>query len=135
MHKDRRLEYCLKFRGWRDDIEWTRIIFSNECYVQSDSTKGTIWITWRPGDEWDEDCVVAADSQPKVRIMVWGCVMRDCKGPLVVLNYPGGKGGGMTAERYQDQVATVPETQWSLAAALITFNFRFSNLSSVLFTL
>jgi hypothetical protein len=103
--------------------------------VQLDSTKGMIWITQWPGKEWDEDCVVATDSQPKVCIMVWGCVMQDCKGPLVVLNYPGGKDGGMTAECYQDQVGSVPETQWSLAAALITFDFRFSNLSSVLFTL
>jgi len=30
--------------------------------------------------------------------------MKGSKGPLVVLEYPGGKGGGMNAERYQEQV-------------------------------
>ncbi|KAL4242282.1 Ribonuclease H superfamily protein [Abortiporus biennis] len=30
--------------------------------------------------------------------------MKDKKGPLVVLEYPGGKGGGMTSKRYQEQV-------------------------------
>jgi len=30
--------------------------------------------------------------------------MKGQKGPLVVLEYPGGRGGGMTAKRYQDQV-------------------------------
>ena len=36
--------------------------------------------------------------------MVWGCIMKGSKGPLVVLDYPGGRGGGMTADRYQEQV-------------------------------
>ena len=26
------------------------------------------------------------------------------KGPLIVLEYPGGQGGGMTAARYQEQI-------------------------------
>jgi hypothetical protein len=30
--------------------------------------------------------------------------MEGVKGPLVIVEYPGGRGGGMTAERYQDQV-------------------------------
>lgn len=30
--------------------------------------------------------------------------MRGKKGPLVVLEYPGGKGGGMNAKRYKEQV-------------------------------
>jgi len=30
--------------------------------------------------------------------------MKGSKGPLVVLEYPGGRGGGMDAERYQEQV-------------------------------
>jgi len=32
----------------------------------------------------------------------------DRKGPLVVLEYPGGKGGGMTSIRYQQQVLAGP---------------------------
>jgi transposase len=36
--------------------------------------------------------------------MVWGCIMKGSKGPLVVLEYLGGKGGGMNAKRYQEQV-------------------------------
>jgi hypothetical protein len=30
--------------------------------------------------------------------------MEGSKGPMVILDYPGGWGGGMTADRYQDQV-------------------------------
>lgn len=29
--------------------------------------------------------------------------MRRVRGPLLVLEYPGGKGGGMNGQRYQDQ--------------------------------
>ena len=36
-------------------------------------------------------------------VMVWGCVMKGRKRPLVVLEYPGGKGGGMNTARYQEQ--------------------------------
>ncbi|KAF5353056.1 hypothetical protein D9758_008811 [Tetrapyrgos nigripes] len=36
--------------------------------------------------------------------MVWGCIMKGKKGLLVVLEYPGGKGGGMNAKRYIEQV-------------------------------
>jgi transposase len=36
--------------------------------------------------------------------MVWGCIMHGAKGPLVVLEYPGGKGGGMDSNRYREQV-------------------------------
>lgn len=36
--------------------------------------------------------------------MVWGCIMHGQKGPLIILDYPGGRGGGMSAVRYRDQV-------------------------------
>jgi hypothetical protein len=36
--------------------------------------------------------------------MVWGCIMDGQRGPLVVLEYPGGRGRGMNSKRYQEQV-------------------------------
>ena len=36
--------------------------------------------------------------------MIWGCIMYRRKGPLVVLEYPEGKGGGMNIKRYCEQV-------------------------------
>jgi hypothetical protein len=32
--------------------------------------------------------------------------MRGQKGPLIVLEYPGGRGGGMNSKWYQEQVAS-----------------------------
>ena len=40
--------------------------------------------------------------------MVWGCIMEGRKGPLVILKYSGGKGGGITAAQYQNQVLDGP---------------------------
>ena len=57
-------------------------------------------MTWRPDEEFDEDCLVPTFKQSLVCVMVWGCIMEGRKGPLVVLEYPGGKGGGMNTARY-----------------------------------
>jgi len=51
-----------------------------------------------------EECLVPAFKQSSVRVMIWGCIMKGRKGPLIVLEYPGGKGGGMNATRYKEQV-------------------------------
>ena len=40
--------------------------------------------------------------------MVWGYIIEGRKGPLVVLEYLGGHGGGMTAKQYQEQVLSGP---------------------------
>ncbi|KAH9954883.1 hypothetical protein BJV74DRAFT_750637, partial [Russula compacta] len=54
------------------------------------------------------DCVIPTFSQSPICLMVWGCFMEGRKGPLVMLEYPGGKGGGMTAAQYQTQVLDGP---------------------------
>ena len=51
------------------------------------------------------DCGVGLTfKQSSIWIMVWTCIMQGYKGPLVVLDYPGGRGRGMTADRYQTLV-------------------------------
>ncbi|KIJ95279.1 hypothetical protein K443DRAFT_109012, partial [Laccaria amethystina LaAM-08-1] len=51
-----------------------------------------------------ENCVILKMKQLNIKAMVWAAVMLGRKGPLVVLEYPGGKGGGMNAEQYISQV-------------------------------
>lgn len=79
-------------------------IFSDECYIFLDDKHGQIFVTRRPDEEFDENCIVPSFKQSPIRIMVWGCIIAGRKGPLLVLDYPGGRGGGMTAGRYQTQV-------------------------------
>jgi hypothetical protein len=84
--------------------EYGTVAFSDECYVYMDDRHGRVYVTRREDEAWDEDCIVPTFKQSSVRVMVWGCIIKGQKGPLVVLEYPGGKGGGMTAARYQEQV-------------------------------
>lgn len=84
--------------------DWSRIIWSDEAYILLDEKKGTTYITRRPDEVFNQDCVVPTFKQSGVRIMVWGCIMHNEKGPLVILEYPGGRGGGMNSKRYRKQV-------------------------------
>ena len=88
--------------------DWHCVIWSDESYIYISDKKGTVWVTRAANEVYNEDCVVLTFKQSSIRVMVWGCIMERQKGPLVVLEYPGGRGGGMTAKRYQDQVLDGP---------------------------
>jgi transposase len=98
--KRKRLAWARKYSGQ----DWDKVIWSDECYVYLGDTRGRVWVTRRPEEKWDEACLIPRFQQSSICVMVWGCIMRGKKGPLVVLEYPGGKGGGMTAKRYVEQV-------------------------------
>ncbi|CAK5272627.1 unnamed protein product [Mycena citricolor] len=103
MHKEDRLEWATANKG-RSMRAWEKIMWSDECYVHLNGTSGRVWVTRTSDEVYEESCLVPAFKQSPVRVMVWGCIAHGWKGPLVILKYPGGKGSGMTAERYQDQV-------------------------------
>ena len=64
-------------------------------------------------------------KQSPIRIMVWGCITEGMKGPLFALEYPGGKGGGMNAKRYREQVLEGGFYEWYMerceALGLVAF--------------
>lgn len=103
VHRAARLKWAKEYASW-SDFEWERIIWSDEAYVVAGDKAGQVYVTRRAGEEWDDDCVVEKFKQSSYRVMIWGCIMRGKKGPMVVLEYPGGKGGGMNARRYREQV-------------------------------
>lgn len=110
-HKRARMAWARRFLKYTA-LQWGKVIFSDECYVCLDDTHGRIFITRWPDEEFNEDCLVPTFKQSPVCVMVWGCVMKGEKGPLVVLDYPGGKGGGMNSKRYQTQVLNGVLRQW-----------------------
>ena len=61
-----------------------------------------MYVTRRTDEEYDKDCLVPTFKQSAVCVMVWGCIMKGQKGPLIVLEYLGGKGGGMNSACYQE---------------------------------
>jgi hypothetical protein len=100
--KRARLAWAHEMRNM-DEEGWMDVIWSDESYVHLDKTS-RIYVTCTADEEYNDDCVIPTFKQSNVRVMVWGCIAHGWKGPLVILEYPGGKGGGMTAERYREQV-------------------------------
>jgi hypothetical protein len=81
-----------------------RNIYSDECYIFVDYKKGHIYVMHRADEEYHEDCLAPAFPQSNIRIMIWSCIGLGIKGPIIVMEYQGGKGGGISAETYKNQV-------------------------------
>ncbi|KAF4613960.1 hypothetical protein D9613_007970 [Agrocybe pediades] len=102
-HKKARLSWAKICKHYKVQ-HWKKRIWSDECYIYLGDNRGRIFVTRRPGEEFFEECCAPKFPQSSVRVMIWACIMKGKKGPLVVLEYPGGKGGGMNSKRYQEQV-------------------------------
>jgi hypothetical protein len=63
-----------------------------------------MYITQCTDEEFINECLVLTFKKSSIYVMVWACIIDGKKGPLIVLDYPGGKGGGMNLARYQEQV-------------------------------
>ena|ERR1700689_2192478 len=101
--KEKRKAWEFRYKNW-EDANWEWVIWSDKCYVYIGDDRWTVYMIWSVDEEYDKGCVVPKFKQSFLRVMIWGCIMKNSKGPMVVLEYPGGKGGGMNAERYQEQV-------------------------------
>lgn len=102
-HRVQRLKWAKEHADWTE-FEWSRVIWSDEAYVVVGDQAGQVFVTRRADEVYDDECVVEKFKQSSFRVMIWGCIMMDRKGPMTVLEYPGGKSGGMTAQRYREQV-------------------------------
>lgn len=98
-----RLAWANQFSGWTL-ADWMHVVWSDESYVCLDGNVGNLYVTRSPEEEYDPACTIARPAQSNIRVMVWACIGYNFKGPLVVLEFPGGRGGGMTAARYCEQV-------------------------------
>ena len=98
-----RLIWAMSHKDW-GLAEWSNALFSDESYICVDGNIGNVWVTQRPHEEFERCCTIERPSQSPLRIMVWACIAYNLKGPLIILSYPGGRGGGMTAARYKEQV-------------------------------
>ena len=88
--------------------DWSRIIFTDECYVWVNDKCGRVFVTRQKDERSLDECLVPAFKQSNVRVMFWGGVAEGRKGPLIVMKYPGGKGGRMNSKCYQEQVLEGP---------------------------
>ena len=103
VQKVQRVGWARLYWTWRAK-EWARVIWSDEAYVHLSDNHGRIFVTHRADEERLDECLVPTFKQSSVHVMVWACIMDGRKGPLLVLDYPGGRGGGMNGARYVEQV-------------------------------
>ena len=82
------------------DADWRHVIWSDECYISAGDMVGNLYVSRTTDEELDPSCTFKTWKQSNVRCMVWACIMVDDIGPIVVLHYPGGRGGGMNTTRY-----------------------------------
>jgi Transposase len=101
--KRARLAWAREMRNMNEE-GWMDVIWSDESYVHLDDKNGRIYVTCTADKEFKDECLILTFKQSNIWLMVWGCIAHGWKGPLVILEYPGGKGGGMTAQQYQEQV-------------------------------
>ena len=101
--KKARLQWASDYQQVRDD-DWAQIIWSDECYIYLDNKNSHVYVTQCTDEVLLDECIVPTFKQSNIHVMIWACIMKDRRGPLIVLEYKGGKGGGMNSSRYQEQV-------------------------------
>lgn len=97
----------MKGKAWAEEqkgFNMSKIIWSDECYIYLDDRSGHVYVTHCADEEFNEDCLIPTFKQSAVWVMVWACIMKGKKGPLTLIEYPGGRNGGVNAALYQDQV-------------------------------
>ena len=82
--KERRLAWGERVRNWHRE-DWSDVIWMDECAFSVEDMCGTTWVTRRPGEQYEEDCLVPRFAR-QTTIMVWGAIYRNQKGPLIVWN-------------------------------------------------
>ena len=83
---------------------WDKVIWSNKSYIYLGDDCGKVYVTQHTNKELNENCLVPMFKQSSLPVMIWASIMKGRKGPLIVLEYLGGRGGGMNSARYKDQV-------------------------------
>lgn len=103
-HRQARLQWAQGHRNWRHR-EWRRVIFSDESRFCVSHADGRVRIWRRRGDRFADRNVVERDPWGGPSVMIWAGIGLNARlGPMCFLNVGQGRGHGVTAQRYIDQV-------------------------------
>lgn len=100
-HRRRRVAWALRHQRWRL-YQWQTVLFTDECKFNIDSSDRRQHVYRRSGERFADTCVIETDRCGRGSVMIWAGFTRDHKTQLVFLEY--GRGRGLTAQRYLDQV-------------------------------
>ena len=103
-HRQSRLQWALQRRNWRNQ-QWRNVVFSDESRYCISTEDGRTRVWRRRGERFNDDCMLERDPWGGPSIMVWGGIGLNSKlGPVIFQNLGPGRGNGVTAVRYIDQV-------------------------------
>jgi hypothetical protein len=80
---------CRKRLLWAKDhhglkmVDWERVIWTDEASVEIGKESQQCLIWHRPGERYQEECLVPTFKSGRQSLMVWGCISYGRRGPLV----------------------------------------------------
>ncbi len=103
-HRQARLQWATQHRHWRHQ-QWRSIVFSDESRYCVSNSDGRVRVWRRRGERYRDACVMERDPWGGQSIMVWGAIgLNQRIGPHLFQNVGAGRGNGITAQRYVDQI-------------------------------
>jgi transposase len=81
-HRTARQTWANEYRGWGDE-DWKHIIWTDESSVEIGKHSRRVWVWRRPGERYDEQCIVPTFKSGRESLMVWACFSHGRLGPLV----------------------------------------------------
>jgi transposase len=93
-NRQKRLKWCKERKNW--NIEWNYIIWSDESRYTLHQSDGRQRVWRLPKEKYDVDCLVPTFKHGGGGVMVWGCFVNNCLGPLVVID------GKINGKGYQE---------------------------------
>jgi transposase len=102
-HRRLRVAWALRHRRWRLN-QWRTALFTDECKFNVDSSDRRQNVYRRSGERFTDACVIENNRWGGPSVMVWAGFTHHHKTRLVFLEYGRGRGRGLTAQRYVDQV-------------------------------
>lgn len=103
-HRRERLQWATNHQNWRHQ-QWRTVIFSDESRYCISTADGRTRVWRRRGERYADNCMMETNVWGGPNIMVWGGIGLNHKlGPLVFQNLGPGRGNGVNAARYTDQV-------------------------------
>jgi len=99
--KTKRFNWALEHAHWEVE-EWRRVIWTDEAAFNVGGAHGCIWVTWWPGEEYAEDCLVPKFKKLSL-LMVWGAIS-GIGGRLSLVFWDKKRWGRITAKGYRDHI-------------------------------
>ena len=102
--RQERLQWATASQHWRYQ-QWRSVLFSDESRFCISTVDGRVRVWRRRCERYADACVKERDTWDGQSIMVWGAIGISHKaGPVIFQNINPGRGNGVTALRYINQV-------------------------------